>query len=53
MKQLQLVLILIVVLTPLFILLDPLELAQAEHITTRTRTTTNTVYTNNNDDLKC
>ena len=40
MKQLQLVLILIVVLTPLFILLEPLELAQAEHITTRTRTTT-------------
>jgi carboxymethylenebutenolidase len=40
MKQLQLVLILIIVLTPLFILLEPLELAQAEHITTRTRTTT-------------
>ena len=40
MKQLQLVLILVVVLTPLFILLEPLELAQAEHSTTRTRTTT-------------
>src|SRR5918999_4807213 len=40
MKQLQLVLILVVVLTPLFILLEPLESAQAEHSTTRTRTTT-------------
>jgi carboxymethylenebutenolidase len=40
MKQLQLVLILVVVLTPLFILLEPLELAQAEHSTTKTRTTT-------------
>jgi carboxymethylenebutenolidase len=40
MKQLQLVLILVIVLTPLFILLEPLELAQAEHSTTRTRTTT-------------
>ena len=40
MKQLQLILILIVVLTSLFILLEPLELAQAEHSTTRTRTTT-------------
>jgi carboxymethylenebutenolidase len=34
MKQLQLVLILVVVLTPLFILLDPLESAQAQHRTT-------------------
>jgi carboxymethylenebutenolidase len=40
MKQLQLILILIVVLTSLFILLEPLELALAEHSTTRTRTTT-------------
>ena len=40
MKQLKLALILIVVLTPLFILLEPLELALAEHSTTRTRTTT-------------
>jgi carboxymethylenebutenolidase len=36
MKQLQLVLILVVVLTPLFILLDPLESAQAQHRTTTT-----------------
>ena len=42
MKQLPLVLILVVVLTPLFILLEPLELAQAQHSTTRTRTTTTT-----------
>jgi carboxymethylenebutenolidase len=34
MKQLQLVLILVVVLTPLFILLEPLESAQAQHRTT-------------------
>ncbi|HET6800375.1 MAG TPA: dienelactone hydrolase family protein [Nitrososphaeraceae archaeon] len=40
MKLLQLVLILVVVLTPLFILLEPLESAQAEHSTTRIRTTT-------------
>jgi carboxymethylenebutenolidase len=40
MKQLQLVLILVIVITPLFILLEPLELAQAEHSITRTRTTT-------------
>jgi carboxymethylenebutenolidase len=40
MKQLQLVLILVVVLTPLFILLDPLESAQAQHRTTTTTTTT-------------
>ena len=39
MKQLQLVLILVVVLTPLFILLDPLESAQAQHRTTTTTTT--------------
>src|SRR5918993_1171262 len=38
MKQLQLVLILVVVLTPLFILLEPLESAQAEHSTTTTTT---------------
>jgi carboxymethylenebutenolidase len=38
MKQLQLVLILVVVLTPLFILLDPLESAQAQHRTTTTTT---------------
>src|ERR687898_2161417 len=38
MKQLQLVLILVVVLTPLFILLEPLESARAEH-TTMTMTT--------------
>jgi carboxymethylenebutenolidase len=42
MKQLPLVLILLIVLTPLFILLEPLELAQAQHSTTRTRTTTTT-----------
>jgi carboxymethylenebutenolidase len=36
MKQLQLVLILVVVLTTLFILLDPLESAQAQHRTTTT-----------------
>ena len=36
MKQLQLVLILVVVLTPVFILLEPLELAQAQHGTTKT-----------------
>ena len=35
MKQLQLVLILVVVLTPLFILLEPLESAQAQHRTTK------------------
>lgn len=40
MKLLQLVLILVVVLTPLFILLESLESAQAEHSTTRIRTTT-------------
>ena len=40
MKLLQLVLILVVVLTPLFILLEPLESAQAEHSTTRIRATT-------------
>jgi carboxymethylenebutenolidase len=40
MKQLQLVLILVVVLTPLFILLEPLESAQAQHRTTTTTTTT-------------
>jgi carboxymethylenebutenolidase len=40
MKLLQLVLILVVVLTPLLILLEPLESAQAEHSTTRIRTTT-------------
>ena len=40
MKRLQLVLILVFVLTPLFILLEPLESAQAEHTTTRIRTTT-------------
>ena len=39
MKQLQLVLILVVVLTPLFILLEPLESAQAQHRTTTTTTT--------------
>jgi carboxymethylenebutenolidase len=39
MKQLQLVLILVVVLTPLFILLDPLESAQAQHHRTTTTTT--------------
>jgi carboxymethylenebutenolidase len=39
MKHLQLVLILVVVLTPLFILLDPLESAQAQHRTTTTTTT--------------
>jgi carboxymethylenebutenolidase len=39
MKRLQLVLILVVVLTPLFILLDPLESAQAQHRTTTTTTT--------------
>jgi carboxymethylenebutenolidase len=38
MKQLQLVLILVVVLTPLFILLEPLESAQAQHRTTTTTT---------------
>ncbi|HKG88057.1 MAG TPA: dienelactone hydrolase family protein [Nitrososphaeraceae archaeon] len=42
MKQLQLVLILVVVLTPLFILLEPLESAQAQHRTTTTTTTTTT-----------
>jgi carboxymethylenebutenolidase len=45
MKQLPLVLILVVVLTPLFILLEPLELAQAQHSTTRTRTTTTSIPT--------
>jgi carboxymethylenebutenolidase len=40
MKRLQLVLILVVVLTPLFILLEPLELAQAQHGTTKTTTKT-------------
>jgi carboxymethylenebutenolidase len=39
MKQLQLVLILFVVLTALFILLEPLESAQAQHRTTTTTTT--------------
>ena len=43
MKQLQLVLILVVVLTPLFILLDPLESAQAQHH--RTTTTTASIPT--------
>ncbi len=50
MKQLQLVLILVVVLTPLFILLEPLELAQAEQYN---KNNDDTAYTNNNDDLKC
>jgi carboxymethylenebutenolidase len=45
MKQLQLVLILVVVLTPLFILLDPLESAQAQHRTTTTTTTTASIPT--------
>ena len=45
MKQLQLVLILVVVLTPLFILLEPLESAQAEHSTTTTTTTTPSIPT--------
>ena len=40
MKRLQLVLILVVLLTPLFILLEPLASAQAEHSTTRIRATT-------------
>src|SRR5215211_3167040 len=45
MKQLQLVLILVVVLTPLFILLDPLESAQAQHHRTTTTTTTASIPT--------
>jgi carboxymethylenebutenolidase len=46
MKQLQkLVLILVVALTPLFILLEPLELAQAQHGTTRTTTSIPTIMT--------
>jgi carboxymethylenebutenolidase len=45
MKQLQLVLILVVVLTPLFILLEPLESAQAQHRTTTTTTTTASIPT--------
>jgi carboxymethylenebutenolidase len=45
MKQLHLVLILVVVLTPLFILLEPLESAQAEHSTTTTTTTTPSIPT--------
>jgi carboxymethylenebutenolidase len=45
MKQLQLVLILVVVLTPLFILLEPLESAQAQHRRTTTTTTTASIPT--------
>src|SRR5919112_1817971 len=45
MKQLQLVLILVVVLTTLFILFESLELAQAEHSTTTTTTTTPSIPT--------
>jgi carboxymethylenebutenolidase len=45
MKQLQLVLILVVVLTPLFILLEPLESAQAQHHRTTTTTTTASIPT--------
>jgi carboxymethylenebutenolidase len=45
MKQLQLVLILVVVLTPLFILLEPLESAQAQHRTTTTTTSILTIMT--------
>ena len=45
MKQLQLVLILVVVLTTLFILFEPLELAQAEHSTTTMTMTTPSIPT--------
>ena len=45
MKQLQLVLILLVVLTPVFILLQPSELAQAQHHETTTTTTTTSIPT--------
>src|ERR687890_2404616 len=45
MKQLQLVLILVVVLTTLFILFESLELAQAEHSTTTMTMTTPSIPT--------
>ena len=45
MKQLQLVLILLVVLTPLLILLQPSELAQAQHHKTTTTTSIPTIMT--------
>src|SRR5215218_5667647 len=49
MKQLQLVLILLVVLTPLLILLQPSELAQAQHHKTTTIPTIMTISSVSNN----